>query len=151
MYAGQVQVTEKYKTQNSSDLFKKMKANIEIHRSPVIPRIRIYHGSFHLPISFKVMLRKYWILENIICTYVSIKHFNCVIDHFTCNLRVFAAAHDLNTCRTQQIHATQSFFFAGHFISRQFSFCCSKILRAKRSLSLSIVKKLDGVISRLEN
>jgi hypothetical protein len=32
---------------------------------------------------------------------------------------VFAAAHDLNICRTQQIHATQS---AGHFISRQFSF-----------------------------
>jgi hypothetical protein len=25
-------------------------------------------------------------------------------------------------CRTQQIHATQSFLFAGHFISRRFSF-----------------------------
>jgi hypothetical protein len=45
-----------------------------------------------------------------------------MIDHFPCNLRVFAAAHDLNTRRTQQIHATQSFFFAGHFISSEFSF-----------------------------
>jgi hypothetical protein len=29
-------------------------------------------------------------------------------------------------CRTQQIHATQIFFFAGHFISRQFSFLLFK-------------------------
>jgi hypothetical protein len=29
-------------------------------------------------------------------------------------------------CRTQQIHATQSFFFADHFISRQFSFLSFK-------------------------
>jgi hypothetical protein len=29
-------------------------------------------------------------------------------------------------CRTQQIHATQSFFFAGHFISGQFSFLLFK-------------------------
>jgi hypothetical protein len=29
-------------------------------------------------------------------------------------------------CHTQQIHATQSFFFAGHFISRQFSFLLFK-------------------------
>jgi hypothetical protein len=49
---------------------------------------------------------------------MSIKHFNCVINQFSCNLRVFAAAEDLNMCRTQQINATQSFFFAGHFISR---------------------------------
>jgi hypothetical protein len=83
---------------------------------------------------------------------MSIKNFNCVIDHFPCNLRVFAAAHDLNMYRTQQIHATQSFFFADHFISRQFYFLLfKKILRAQRSLSHSIVKKLDGVISRLEN
>jgi hypothetical protein len=57
---------------------------------------------------------------------MSNKHFNCVIDHFPCNLRVFAAAHDLNVCRTQQIHATHSFFFAGHFISHQFSFLLFK-------------------------
>jgi hypothetical protein len=29
-------------------------------------------------------------------------------------------------CRTQQIHATQSFFFAGHFISRQLFFFVQK-------------------------
>jgi hypothetical protein len=57
---------------------------------------------------------------------MSIKHFKCVIDHFSCNLRVFAAAHDLNMCRTQRIHATQNFFFASHFISRQFSFLLFK-------------------------
>jgi hypothetical protein len=39
---------------------------------------------------------------------------------------VFAAAHDLNMCRTQQIHAMQSFFFAGHFTSCQFSFLLFK-------------------------
>jgi hypothetical protein len=31
-------------------------------------------------------------------------------------------------CRTQQIYATQNFFFAGHFISRQFYFLLFKII-----------------------
>jgi hypothetical protein len=51
---------------------------------------------------------------------------------------VFAAAHDLNMRRTQQIHATQSFFFAGHFISRQFSFLLFKnISRTAKFILLS--------------
>jgi hypothetical protein len=71
---------------------------------------------------------------------VSIKHFNCVIDNFPCNLRVFAVSHNLNMCRTQ-IHATQSFFFAGHFISRQFSFLLFKnIARTVKFIPLSSEK-----------
>jgi hypothetical protein len=72
---------------------------------------------------------------------VSIKHFNCVIDHFPCNLRVFAAAHDLNMYRTQQINTTKSFFFAGHLISRQFSFMLFKsIAHTAKFISLNSEK-----------
>jgi hypothetical protein len=54
---------------------------------------------------------------------------------------VFAAALDLNMCRTQQIHATQSFFFAGHFISRQFSFSLIKnIARTTKFIPLNSEK-----------
>jgi hypothetical protein len=54
---------------------------------------------------------------------------------------VFAAAHVLNMRRTQQIHATQSFFFAGHFISRQFSFFLFKnIVRTAKFIPLNSKK-----------
>jgi hypothetical protein len=54
---------------------------------------------------------------------------------------VFADAHDLNMCRTQQFHATQSFFFAGHFISRQFSFLFFKnIARTAKFIPLNSEK-----------
>jgi hypothetical protein len=44
-------------------------------------------------------------------------------------------------CRTQQIHATQSFFFAGHFISRQFSFLMLKnIARTAKFIPLNSEK-----------
>jgi hypothetical protein len=64
---------------------------------------------------------------------------------------VLAAAHDLNMCRTKQIHATQN-FFAGHFISRQFSFLLFKnIARKAKFIPLNSEKKIDGVIRKLEN
>jgi hypothetical protein len=72
---------------------------------------------------------------------MSFSHFNCVIDHFPCNLRVLAAVQDLNMCRTQQIHATQSFFFADHFISRHFSFLLfENIARTTKFIPLSSEK-----------
>jgi hypothetical protein len=44
-------------------------------------------------------------------------------------------------CRTQQIHATQSLFFAGHFISRQFSFLLFKnIARTAKFIPLNSEK-----------
>jgi hypothetical protein len=54
---------------------------------------------------------------------------------------VFAAAHDLNMRRTQQILATHSFFFAGHFISRQFSILLFKnIARTTKFILLNSEK-----------
>jgi hypothetical protein len=51
------------------------------------------------------------------------------------------AAHDLNMCCTQQIHATQSFFFASHFISHQFSFLLFKnIARTAKFIPLNSEK-----------
>jgi hypothetical protein len=44
-------------------------------------------------------------------------------------------------CRTQQIHATQSCFFAGHFISPQFSFLLFKnIARTAKFIPLNSEK-----------
>jgi hypothetical protein len=44
-------------------------------------------------------------------------------------------------CCTQQIHATQSFFFAGHFIQRQFPFLLFKnIARTAKFIPLNSEK-----------
>jgi hypothetical protein len=44
-------------------------------------------------------------------------------------------------CRTQQIHATQNLFFAGHFISRQLSFLLFKnIARTAKFIPLNSEK-----------